>query len=404
MTSDRASSMPNKPIPYGRHSISEADIAAVVDVMRHGFLTQGDRVPALEKALGEYVGAPYVTLVNAATSALHLACLALNVGEGDRVWTSPISFVASANCARYCGAGVDFVDIDPVTLNLSLPALQMQLAQAEQAGQLPKAIVCVHFAGLSVDMRGLRALIEPYDIALIEDASHALGADYAGGKVGAGEYSDAVVFSFHPVKMVTTAEGGALLTRNPELHRRVQRLRSHGIERDLSRIQAGEQPPWYYEQQELGYNYRLSDLQAALGLSQLQRLDAMVARRRALADRYDQALQHLPLALPPRGTESGPSSSWHLYVIRLQRPELRLPLYNFLHSQGVQVQVHYIPIHWQPDYQRLGFTQGQFPQAEDYYSRCLTLPLFPDLTDAEQQKVVDLLERFFASQAGERTE
>ncbi|MBV1788873.1 UDP-4-amino-4,6-dideoxy-N-acetyl-beta-L-altrosamine transaminase [Marinobacterium sp. D7] len=391
--------MTTKLIPYGRHSISDDDIAAVVEVMKHGNLTQGDRVPVLERALSEYVNAPYVTLVNSATSALHLACKALGVASGDLVWTSPVSFVASANCARYCGADVDFVDIDPKTLNLSLDALQEKLLQARSKGRLPKVIVCVHFAGLTVDMRRLRLLTAEYDIALVEDASHALGADYAGEKVGAGRYSDAVVFSFHPVKMITTAEGGAVVTRNETLHTRVRRLRSHGIERDMLKIENKEQPPWYYEQVELGFNFRLSDLQAALGLSQLQRLDKMVVRRRQLAAQYDHSLQGLPLVLPPRGNEPETSSCWHLYLIRLEEPELRLALYQYLHKHGIGVQVHYIPIHFQPDYRQLGFEYGQFPQSENYYERCLTLPLYPDLTDAEQMYVVERITRFFKTVA-----
>ncbi|MBR9885564.1 MAG: UDP-4-amino-4,6-dideoxy-N-acetyl-beta-L-altrosamine transaminase [Oceanospirillales bacterium] len=387
--------MSDKPLPYGRHTIREEDIKAVVEVMRSGNLTQGDRVPALERALGRYVDVPHVSLVNSATSALHLACLALNVGLEDTVWTTPISFVASANCARYCGARVDFVDIDPATLNLSLSRLKDKLESAARQGQLPKVIVCVHFAGLSVDMQAVRALTTPYGIALIEDASHALGAEFLGGKVGSAHYSDAVVFSFHPVKMITTAEGGAVLTRNAELHQQVQRLRSHGIERNMSRIESGEIPPWYYEQQALGYNYRLSDLQAALGLSQLSRLDTMVSRRRELAKRYDRLLQHLPLTLPPRGDEPATSSSWHLYVIQLEQAELRLPLYTYLHQHGVLAQVHYIPIHWQPDYRRLGFATGDYADAEAYYARCLTLPLYPDLSDVEQDRVIGLIGTFF---------
>lgn len=387
-------------IPYGRHSIEAEDIDKVVEVLQHGNLTQGDRVPALEQALAEYVDVPYVSMVNSATSALHLACVALGVSRGDIVWTSPLSFVASANCARYCGADVDFVDIDPETLNISLTLLERKLALAASEQRLPKAIVVVHFSGLSVDMQALQQLASAYRVALIEDASHALGADYQGRKVGCCDFADAVVFSFHPVKMITTGEGGAVLTRHRQLHDHVRRLRSHGIEKNTAAIQSGDCPPWYYEQHELGFNYRITDVQAALGLSQLQRLDEMVARRRQLASRYDHLLGDLPLVLPPRGNEAS-QSSWHLYVIQLQQPQLRAELYAFLHAHNIGVQVHYIPIHWQPYYQQLGFSRGQFPLAEAYYEQCLTLPLFPGLSDEQQSEIARLLHLFFKQPGAE---
>ncbi|MFB9887635.1 UDP-4-amino-4,6-dideoxy-N-acetyl-beta-L-altrosamine transaminase [Balneatrix alpica] len=379
-------------LPYGRQDIQEEDVQAVVEVLRHQYLTQGQQVPALEKALAEYTGTPWVTLVNSATSALHLGCLALGVEQGDRVWTSPLSFVASANCARYCGAEVDFVDIDPSTLNLSLPALANKLAWAASLGRLPKLLIVVHFAGLSADMAEIKALCERYQVRLMEDASHALGGRYQGMPVGALQHADLCVFSFHPVKMITTGEGGAILCRDPELHQRIQRLRSHGIDKD-SKLQEQE-GGWYYQQQELGFNYRMTDLQAALGLSQLSRLDGYVQQRQALAERYDQQLQGLPLQLPPRVDYA--ESSWHLYVVQLQDPMQRRPLYDFLQVQGVAVQVHYIPIHWQPYYQRLGFARGDFPAVEDYYQRTLTLPLFPTLTNVQQDRVIALLHSFLS--------
>ncbi|MFP8965835.1 UDP-4-amino-4,6-dideoxy-N-acetyl-beta-L-altrosamine transaminase [Pokkaliibacter sp. CJK22405] len=382
-------------IPYGRHQLTEEDINAVVDVLRHQHLTQGAQVPAFEAALAGYTGATHVCAVNSATSALHLVCLALGMGPGDVLWTSPLSFVASSNCALYCGAGVDFVDIDPATLSISLPLLEEKLAQAHARQQLPKALITVHFAGLPTDMQLLHTLCQRYGIALIEDASHAVGADCHSAKVGECRWSDAAIFSFHPVKMITTAEGGAVLTPHEWLDARVRKLRTHGIVKDAARVASGELPPWYYEQEALGFNYRLTDMQAALGLSQLTRLDSILAERRRLAARYRQLLADLPLTLAPVSAIEGTESSWHLYVIQLNDADRRLGLYQACQAAGIGVQIHYIPIYWQPYYQQLGFSQGYCPQVEEYYRRCLTLPLYVGLTDAEQDKVVAVIRAFF---------
>jgi UDP-4-amino-4,6-dideoxy-N-acetyl-beta-L-altrosamine transaminase len=329
--------------------------------------------------------------VNSATSALHLACLALGVGPGDLVWTSPITFVASANCARYCGADVDFVDIDPVTYNLSVAALAEKLAAAKRAGRLPKLVIPVHLAGAPCDMAEIRELSRSYGFRVVEDASHAVGARYQNEPVGRCTYSDVAVFSFHPVKIVTTGEGGLALTNDPNIARRMALLRSHGITREPGEMTEPSHGGWYYEQIALGFNYRMTDLQAALGRSQLKHLDAWVTARHRIADRYDRALQGLPLMTPVRPRQA--VSAFHLYIVLVTDggAERRLRAFDHLRANGVGVNVHYIPVHLQPDYRRLGFERGAFPVAERYYERALSLPMFPALADAQQDRVVRLL-------------
>ena len=379
-------------IPYGRQTIDDADVQAVVEVLRSDFLTQGPAVPRFERAIAEHCGVPNVVAVNSATSALHIACLAVGVGPGDRVWTSPITFVASANCARYCGAEVDFVDIEPATFNMSVRALATKLARAQTEGRLPKAVIPVHFGGLPCDLQGIHALAQRYGFHVIEDASHAIGAAYEDSIIGDCRYSDIAVFSFHPVKIVTTAEGGAATTRSAELAQKMSLLRTHGITRDADAMHDTQQGSWYYEQQCLGFNYRMTDLQAALGVSQLGHLDEWVARRHSIADVYDRALAELALILPVR--PAGSRSALHLYVVQLDPARTRLDrrtVFDRLRAAGVGVNVHYIPVHTQPDFAKLGFHAGQFPVSEAYYRRCLSLPMFPALTEVQQGCVIDAL-------------
>lgn len=375
-------------IPYGKHTLLEQDIDAVVDVLKNQFLTQGSQVPLFEQELCRYTGAQSAVAVNSGTSGLHIACLAAGVTPGDKVWTVPISFAASANCARYCGASVDFVDIDPHTRNLNVSALVDKLHLAAAEHTLPKVIVVVHFTGSSNDMAAIAAITEPFNITLIEDAAHALGAsDPQGHKVGACKYSAMTVLSFHPVKSITSAEGGAVLTNDDELAALLRRYASHGITREpgmLGDEHADE--PWFYAQFELGYNYRLSDLHAALGRSQLAHIDEFIARRRALADNYHQALADLPLILP----QPDANGAWHLYMVELTAHD-RTDVFNALRARGIGVNVHYIPIHWHPYYQQLGFKRGQFPQSEAYYNRALTLPLYPGLSADNQNEVIQQL-------------
>ena len=372
-------------IPYGRQSISEEDIQAVVKTLRSDFLTQGPAVPAFEQALASYCKVPYAVAVNSATSALHIACLALDVKAGDRVWTSPISFVASANCALYCGATVDFVDVEPDTGLMSVRALAEKLQQAAANNSLPKVLIPVHLAGHSCAMQQIATLCQPYGIRIIEDASHSVGGAYLQQKIGSCQFSDITVFSFHPVKIITTAEGGVALTKDVALAARMQLLRSHGITRNPDDMTEVSHGPWYYQQVELGLNYRMTDLQAALGLSQLKQLDAFVAKRLEAVARYRSLLQNLPLDLPaecPAG-----QSAWHLYIIQLHDENRRLAVFEALRGAGIGVNVHYIPIHTQPYYQKLGFNWGDFPQAEAFYSRIISLPLYADLTAEQQQQV-----------------
>jgi UDP-4-amino-4,6-dideoxy-N-acetyl-beta-L-altrosamine transaminase len=377
-------------IPYGRQTISDEDVHAVVEVLRSDFLTQGPAVPRFERAVADHCGAPFAVAVNSATSALHVACLALGVGPGDRVWTSPNTFVASANCARYCGATLDFVDIDPRTYNLCARALAAKLQAAASKGELPKVVIPVHFAGLPCDMASIGALAQRYGFRVIEDASHAIGARYRDSITGDCRYSDITVFSFHPVKIITTAEGGMATTRVPELARAMQLRRSHGVTREIGEWQRRDEGAWYYEQQCLGFNYRMTEVQAALGLSQLRRLEEWIARRHELADVYDTRLAALPLILPSR--PDGSRSALHLYVVQIdpaRTPLGRRTVFERLRAAGVGVNVHYIPVPAHPDYQSLGFCAGSYPVAEAYYAHCLSLPMFPTLGAADQLRVCE---------------
>jgi len=376
-------------IPYGRQAISDDDIRAVSEVLRSDFLTQGPAVPAFETAVTAACDATHGVAVNSATSALHLACLALDVGPGDLVWTSPITFVASANCALYCGAQVDFVDIDPATLNMSPVALAEKLERAEQQGRLPKLVIPVHMCGQSCDMAEIHSLSKKYGFRIIEDASHAIGARYHGKPVGDCRYSDITVFSFHPVKIVTTAEGGMAMTQDPGLARCMQLLRSHGITRDAGEMTKQTEGDWYYQQQALGFNYRMTELQAALGVSQMKNLDVWVSRRNILAERYATLLSDLPIKLPT--VMSGIHSAWHLYPIQLDQPDRRADVFAALRKDGIGVNVHYIPVHLQPYYRKMGFQPGDFPAAEAYYSRAISIPLYSAMTDSQQERVAERL-------------
>jgi UDP-4-amino-4,6-dideoxy-N-acetyl-beta-L-altrosamine transaminase len=380
-------------IPYGRHDVTEADIEAVASVMRSDFLTQGAMVGRFEEAVALYCGARRAVAVNSATSALHLACLALGLGSGDWLWTSPISFVASANCGLYCGARIDFVDIDPRRYTMCPRALERKLAAAEQEGRLPKIVVPVHLGGQSCDMAPIHDLAVRYGFRIVEDASHAIGGRYRGDPIGACRLSDVVVFSFHPVKIITTGEGGMALSNDPSLAQRMELLRSHGITRNVALMTRAPDGPWFYEQVDLGFNYRMTDIQAALGLSQLGRLDAYVARRHALAERYDEMLAGQPLSLPWRDPEC--LSAFHLYVARIdaQAGRTRRAVIERLRAAGIGVNVHYIPIHTQPYYQAMGFRRGAFPEAERYYEEAVTLPLYPTLSEGEQDRVVAEVEK-----------
>ena len=383
----------NEPhIPYGRQDVTDNDTDAVLEVLRSEWLTQGPRVPAFETAIASYCGAAHAVAVNSATSALHIACAALGLGPGDRLWTSPNTFLASATCALYCGAAVDFVDIDPRSRNMSIEALAAKLAEADRAGALPKIVVPVHFAGQSCDMRAIHELGKHYGFRIVEDAAHALGGAYRGAPVGNCRHSDIAVFSFHPVKQITTGEGGIALTNDPELAARMARLRSHGTTRDAALMQGECEGPWSYQMLELGWNYRMTDIQAALGLSQLARLDAYIVRREALAARYDRLLANSGLTLPWRDPDC--ASAWHLYVVGWNESASglsRAEAFDRLRAAGIGVNVHYIPVHTQPYFRRFGFHAGQFPAAEAYYAGAITLPLYPTMTEAQQDRVVDTL-------------
>ncbi len=384
-------------IPYGKQSITQADIDAVVEVLQSDWLTQGPAIARFEQTVAAYTGAAHGVAVNSATSALHIACLALGLGPGDWLWTSPNTFVASANVGLYCGAQVDFVDIDPRTYNLSVECLAAKLAQAEAEQRLPKVVVPVHFAGQSCDMVAIHRLAQRYGFAVLEDASHAIGATYQGDAVGCSRFSDLTVFSFHPVKIITTGEGGMVMTNRPELYEKLIRLRTHGITREAHLMTEPSHGPWYYQQLELGLNYRMTDIQAALGTSQMDRLDAFVARRRELAARYDDRLQGLPLTCPWQHPET--QSSWHLYVVRLHLDSLgksHRQVFESLRQAGIGVNLHYIPVHTQPYYQALGFQRGDFPQAEQYYREAISLPLYYGLTEADQDRVVHRLQEILA--------
>ncbi|WP_296644983.1 UDP-4-amino-4,6-dideoxy-N-acetyl-beta-L-altrosamine transaminase [Roseinatronobacter sp.] len=382
-------------IPYGRQDISQADIDAVERVLRSDYLTQGPVVPQFEAAVSKRVGAAYGIAVNSATSALHIACAALDLGPGDLLWTSPNTFVASANCGRHCGADVDFVDIDSETFNICADKLANKLDMAASEGRLPKVLVAVHMCGQSPDMARISALARAHGVRVIEDASHSIGADYLGAPVGNCAHSEITVFSFHPVKIITSAEGGMALTNDAGLAARMERLRSHGITRDPALMTHVADGPWYYQQLELGWNYRMTDMQAALGLSQLDQLDVFIARRRALADAYDVALAGMALDLPGRLT--GAVSSWHLYAIRLHDATRHRAVFEGLRADGIGVNLHYIPVHLQPYYRGLGFGPGDCPVAEDYYARAISIPLYAGLSDGDQAQVVAALSRHLAA-------
>jgi UDP-4-amino-4,6-dideoxy-N-acetyl-beta-L-altrosamine transaminase len=377
-------------IPYGRQSINPDDIAAVQAVLESDWLTQGPAVPRFEQDVAAYCGASEGVAASSGTAALHLACLALGVGPGDVVWTTPNTFVASANCARYCAADVDFVDIDASTLNLCPRKLAQRLSDARRAGgRLPKVVIPVHFAGRPCDMAAIADLGREFDFRIIEDASHALGGVYEdGNRVGSAHHADLVVASFHPVKLITTGEGGMLLTRNGELAAHLRRLRSHGITRDPAEMDVPSEGPWYYQQVELGFNYRMTDLQGALGSSQMRRLPEFLRRRRELVQRYRRLLADLPVGLPAGDADM--RSGWHLFVVRVAA-SARRQIFESMRQSGIGVNVHYLPVHLQPDYRRLGFRRGDFPEAEAYYGEAITLPLHPGLTDDEQDAVVAAL-------------
>lgn len=391
-------------IPYGRQDITQADIDAVAEVLRSDFLTQGPAVPRFEQLVASRVNARFAVAANSATSALHIACMALDLGPGDLLWTVPNTFVASANCALYCGADVDFVDIDPDTWNLSLPRLREKLVAAKKAGRVPKVVVPVHFSGQPTEQEGISELAREYGFKVLEDASHSIGAARNGEPVGSCRWSDITVFSFHPVKIITSGEGGMALTNDEVLAERMRMLRTHGITRNPALMRFGGAsnkvadastsgpPAWYYEQQLLGYNYRMIDLEAALGASQLQRLDTYVHRRNTLAGRYDKLLRDLPLQLPV--VQRGNRSAFHIYVVRLKSAagaKSHRQVFDELRSREIGVNLHYLPVHLQPYYRALGFKCGQFPEAEAYAESALTIPLFPAMTNQQQDQVVDAL-------------
>ena len=374
---------------YGRQSINSNDIQAVEDVLKSDFLTQGPMIECFENSVAEYCGAKYAVAVSNGTAALHIACLAAGLGEGDLLWTSPITFVASANCARYCGADVDFVDIDANTYNMSVETLEEKLRSAKR---IPKIVVPVHLAGQSCDMKRIHKLAQEYGFMVMEDACHAMGADYLGKKVGCCEFSDMTVFSFHPVKIVTSGEGGMILTNSEELYQRLQLFRSHGITRNQGLMTHGTDGPWYYQQLELGFNYRMTDIQAALGYSQMKRVDAFVTRRRELAARYERLLADLPVRTPQVLKEAVPS--WHIYVVRVdfsQVKKSKQQIFQEMRERGIALNLHYIPVHTQPYYEELGHRSAECPVAMEYYDEAMTLPLYYDLTEEQQDRIVEAL-------------
>ena len=381
-------------IPYGKQDINQADINSVIDVLRSDNLTQGPQVPAFEKVVAEYCGAVFGIAVNSATSALHIACLSLGLKKGDWLWTSPNSFVATANCGLYCEAKVDFVDIDPQTYNLSADELEKKLIKARKEGKLPKVVIPVHFAGQSCNMRKIHYLSQEYGFKIIEDASHAIGSKYLEKPVGGCQYSDITIFSFHPVKIITTAEGGLATTNSKEISDKMRLIRSHGITRDNSLMSRSPDGGWYYQQVDLGFNYRMNELQAALGVSQMQRLDEFVAKRHILQERYDSLLSNLPIIKPYQDIDS--YSALHLYPIQIDLNKVsknREQIFNALTENGIGVNVHYIPIHTQPYYLQFGFNEGDFLNSEAYYRRAISIPLFHKMTLGQQDTVIDLLKR-----------
>lgn len=385
-------------IPYGKQDINQQDIDSVLDVLKSDFLTQGPQVPAFENALIEHTGAGYALAVNSATSALHIACLALGLGQGDWLWTSPVTFVASANCGLYCGAKVDFVDIDPDTYNMCPKRLEEKLIKAKADGKLPKVVVPVHLCGQPCDMAAIGKLAKEYGFRVIEDASHAIGGRYQDQPIGNCEYSDITVFSFHPVKIVTTAEGGAALTNSKELADKMTLLRSHGITRDPELMQGESHGGWYYQQVDLGFNYRMTELQAALGVTQMQRLDEFVAARHVLSKRYNEILAGLPIVLPYQLEDT--YSGLHLFVIRLKVDEISLThkqVFDALRENGIGVNLHYIPVHTQPYYQSMGFSDGDYPESENYYKEAISLPMFHSMTIEQQDQVKVVLEKVLLS-------
>lgn len=387
-------------IPYGRQDINQQDINAVIEVLKSDFLTQGPQVPAFEQAIMEACDAKYAVAVNSATSALHIACLALGLGNDDWLWTTANTFVASANCALYCGAKVDFVDIDPRTYNLCAKQLEKKLIAAQKVGKLPKIVIPVHFSGQSCDMQAIHNLAKKYGFKIIEDASHAIGGKYQDAAIGNSRYSDITIFSFHPVKIVTSAEGGAAVTNRADLAEKMLLLRSHGITRDEALMTQDMDGPWYYQQIVLGFNYRMTELQAALGLSQMQRLEEFVIKRNELASRYDNLLNDLPITLPWQHLDS--YSARHLYVIRLQLGQINtthLDVFNALRAAGVLVNLHYIPVHMQPYYQKMGFESGQFPEAEKYYKEAISIPLFSAMTEGQQDTVCSTLRTILSKES-----
>ena len=381
-------------IPYGKQDINQADISSVIDVLRSDFLTQGPQVPLFEKIVADYCSAEFGVAVNSATSALHIACLSLGLGKGDWLWTSPNSFVSSANCGLYCDAKIDFVDIDPQTYNLSATELEKKLIQAKQENKLPKVVIPVHFAGQSCNMKKIHYLGQEYGFKIIEDASHAIGSKYLDKPTGGCQYSDITVFSFHPVKIITTAEGGLLTTNSKEIAEKMRLFRSHGITRDKSLMTINPGGDWYYQQVSLGFNYRMTELQAALGISQMQRLDEFIAKRHILQENYDSLLSALPIIKPYQDNDS--YSALHLYPIQIDLNKVsknREQIFNVLIKSGIGVNVHYIPIHTQPYYFQFGFSEGDFPNSESYYSRAISIPLFHTMTAEQQIKVLDELKR-----------
>ncbi len=381
-------------IPYGKQDISSADIEAVVQVLQSDYLTQGEQVPRFEKVVASYCGAQYAVAVNSATSALHIACLALGLGKGGRLWTSPNTFVASANCALFCGATVDFVDIDSRTYNMCVVALEEKLFAAKQTNTLPNIVMPVHFAGQSCDMKRIHELSLEYGFKIIEDAAHAIGGKYLGAPIGGGKYSDITVFSFHPVKIVTTGEGGVATTNQQPLAEKMQLLRSHGVTREAHLMTQPLEGAWVYQQVDLGFNYRMTEMQAALGISQMQRLDHFIQIRTKFAKRYNTELHDLPLVLPYQMLES--DSSFHLYPILIQTDQIsrtRVEVFNALREQGIGVNVHYIPVHTQPYYQKMGFAQGDFLVAEAYYQQTISIPVFHAMTEQDQETVIKVLQQ-----------
>lgn len=382
-------------IPYGKHDISQADINSVVRLLQSDFLTQGPQVPLFEKIVSDYCSVKYAVAVNSATSALHIACMALNLRKGDYLWTSPNTFVASANCGLYCGAKVDFIDIDPKTYNLSADELEKKLIQAKKNNKLPKIVIPVHFAGQSCDMKKINSLSKKYGFKIIEDASHAIGGKYLDRSIGGCQYSDITVFSFHPVKIITTAEGGLATTNDKKLSERMQLFRSHGVTRDPELMTKKAEGDWYYQQVGLGFNYRMTELQAALGISQMQRLDEFVALRHKHQKRYDKFLKNLPVITPYQDLNS--YSALHLYPIKIQRDKLkstRKEIFKALRANGIGVNVHYIPVHTHPYYENIGFRKGDFPIAENYYESAISIPMFQGLTIEMQDKVIEIIKKY----------